>query len=457
VKKFIVLALAVALLVPATVNAATEFSLGGFIKLNTFWDSTQNNRNLTAPVRRDNDPSFHHGQLFFGSSESRMNFTIKGPKVLGAVLTGFIEFDFDGTNATQPNAGVSNAAGMRLRHAMFRLNWPDTELLLGQYSSLFNTWSIDAAELSAFQMTGTATARLPQIRLTQKFLQDWTVFGFVGLPNNANLTNSNPYGNSNNGMAAETPQLQGSIRYAHDWWGKGAYFGHPRPFTVQVTAGWQRNINRRRATDGFVGAAGTNFGLETFGQNNYANIPVGSIVNQEFVNPWMVMGTLFIPVIPTHSPNLAGTAAILTQWFVGQGVEVFGVVGGSSNLYQFDYNSGGVNYYDVTLLKRFGGVISANYYFTNQWYTNVAYGISKCFGVNTSVGNPRGQDALSADQFKTMQEVNATLWYRPVQALKVGLQYSFANTNWFQKQTQGSNISDLGSEQRVQFVGLFFF
>jgi hypothetical protein len=445
-KKFIVLVMALALLVPVTVNAATEFSLGGFVKLNTFWDSTQNNRNLTAPVRRDNDPSFHHGQMFFGSSESRMNFTIKGPKVLGAILTGFIEFDFDGTNALQPGAGVSNASGMRLRHAMFRLNWPDTELLLGQYSSLFNTWSIDAAELSAFQMTGTCTARLPQIRLTQKFLHDWSVAGMVGLPNSARLTSNNPYGNSNNGMAAETPQLQGSIKYSHDWWGKGAYFGHTRPFTAQITAGWQRNISRYAA----------NFGLLEFGQNNYIN--VNGTVNQQFVNPWMVMGTLFIPVIPTHTPNLAGTAAILTQWFIGQGVEVFGVAGGSSNLYQYQHTAAGaINYYDVSLLKRFGGVISANYYFTNEWYTNVAYGISKCFGVNTSEANPLAQDALAADEFKSMQEVNATLWYRPVQALKLGVQYSFAHTTWFQKETQGSNISDIGSEHRVQFVGIFFF
>ena len=39
------------------------------------------------------------------------------------------------------------------------------------------------------------------------------------------------------------------------------------------------------------------------------------------------MGTLFIPVIPTHSANLAGTASILTQWWFGQGVDAFGFSG----------------------------------------------------------------------------------------------------------------------------------
>jgi hypothetical protein len=444
-KKFIVLALALALLAPVTANAATQFTMGGFIKMNTFWDCTQQNKNLTGPVQRSNNGNYHHGQLFFGATESRMNFIIKGPKVLGAILTGIIEFDFDGANATQPNAGVSNAAGMRLRLAMFRLNWPDTELLLGQYHSFFESFSVDAAESSAFQMDGTCTARFPQIRLTQKFSGDWTVAALVGLANGVNLTNANPYGNSNNGMAAETPQVQGFIRYSHDWWGKGPYFGHPRPFTVQVTGGWQRNIS----------AYAANFGLQQFGQSRF--IPVNGTINQQYVNPWMVMGSLYIPVIPTHSANLAGTAAILTQWFVGQGVEAFGVAGGGSNLYQYQNTAGGVNFYDVSLLKRFGGVISGNYYFTNQWYANVAYGISKCFGVNTSASNPLSQDALAADQFKTFQQVDATLWYRPVQALKLGLQYAYATTTWFQETTTGVGQSDKGSEHRLQFVGFFYF
>ena len=38
-KKFIVFAVVLALLVPAATFAATEFSLGGFIKLDTMWDS----------------------------------------------------------------------------------------------------------------------------------------------------------------------------------------------------------------------------------------------------------------------------------------------------------------------------------------------------------------------------------------------------------------------------------
>jgi hypothetical protein len=443
-RRLIVLVLALALMAPAAAYAATEFSLGGFIKLNTFWDSTQNGSNLTNPVNRDNDPNFHHGRLNMDAQESRFNFIIKGPELWGAKTSGIFEIDFDGTS----DSSAVSASGTwlaRLRLAMFRLNWPDTELMMGQYHSIFATWQVDAAESSAFQMTGTVTARLPQIRLTQNFAGDWSVAGLVGLPNTANLTNSNPYvaGTGSNGADAETPQIEGSVKYAHDWYGKAAYFGHPAPFTAQVTAGWQRNINR----------LSNGRGLLAFGEDNFT--AVAGNISQQFVNPWMVQGALFIPVIPTYSPNLAGTASILTQWFVGQGVEAFGVAGNSSNLYSLENTIGGVSRYDAKLLNRFGGFVQGEYYFTNQWYVNAAYGISSCYGVD------RNTDTLLADQFKTTQQVDATLWYRPITALKFGLQYSFAQTKWFQNTTTGTvaspAVGDLGNEHRVQFVAFYFF
>ena len=40
-KKFIVFAVVLALLVPSLAMAGTEFSLGGFIKLDAMWDSEQ--------------------------------------------------------------------------------------------------------------------------------------------------------------------------------------------------------------------------------------------------------------------------------------------------------------------------------------------------------------------------------------------------------------------------------
>ena len=87
------------------------------------------------------------------------------------------------------------------------------------------------------------------------------------------------------------------------------------------------------------------------------------------------MGSLFIPVIPTSSANLAGTASILTQWWIGQGVEAFGFTGVSSNLFKFNNNllNGNTSQvYEAQLLKKFGGFVEAQYYFNNQWFLNAA-------------------------------------------------------------------------------------
>jgi hypothetical protein len=461
-KKTIVFVLALALALPTMALAKTEFSMGGFIKLGAYWQSGQQSPYI-LPGSRNNVVGGTHGLVNFRANESRMNFTLHGPKVLGAVLTGFIEFDFDAGPQDNFSTSVSNPAGMRLRHAMFRLNWPDTELLMGQYWGLMASWWTDLAQDGQMMATATALERLPQIRVTQKVGPDVSLMGLIGLPNGGTLDNGNPYGRSNNGMASECPQVQASVKYAHDWWGKAGYFGHPRPFTAQVMAGFQRNVNRYQVAAG----GNTANNLVTFWQDQYVTAtnlnnlgaPYGTnnIIRQKYVNPWVVMGTLFIPVIPTHSANLAGTASLLAQWWIGQGVGAFGLLGDSSSIYQYQTTWQNNNYFDVKLLKRFGGVLQAQYYFTNQWYANVDYGLTRCYGVNTSSRNVN-QDWLGADQFETFQEIHAVLWYQPVKALKLGLQYSYSSTKYFQATTTGgANSSDHGSESRISFAGFFFF
>ena len=83
-KKFIVFAVVLALLVPAAAFAATEFSLGGFIKLDAMWDSNNAvGKNLNGAPARNNDGNANHGRLKFTAQGSRFNFTIKGPEALG--------------------------------------------------------------------------------------------------------------------------------------------------------------------------------------------------------------------------------------------------------------------------------------------------------------------------------------------------------------------------------------
>ncbi len=468
-RKILIFAVVLSLLVPAAAFADTQFSLGGYIKLDTFWDSTQNGKNINTPPLRNNDQTgggtFHHGNLRFTAQGSRFNFTIKGPDVLGAKLTGFIEMDFD--NSTSTAITSSQAYVPRLRHAMFRLNWPcDTELLFGQYWSMFCDWFPEVAEDGPMQVTGIPTFRLAQIRLTQGFAGDWKVAALVGqAQNDSGIFSGNPYDTSastNNGGEAETPQIEGQVKYSHDWWGKAAFYGHPIPFTASITAGWQRNVaTANTAALGVVGAG----------------IQPGEAVwyGHTYVSPWMIQGSLFIPIIPTHSDDLAGTAHLLVQPWIGRGVGAFGMGGDTTNVFKFSSNLNGFKVADVETLDRFGALVEAQYYFTNQWFLNAAYGVTAAFNFNEANQFVPGLGSVpqylynNANQIRSMQQVDATLWYQPIKALKFGLQYSYAHAQylldaypggavpvWGQTGSLGK-LSDLADEHRVEFVGFFYF
>ncbi|MCX5889301.1 MAG: hypothetical protein NTY36_07595, partial [Deltaproteobacteria bacterium] len=78
-KKTVLILVVLALLVPAGALAATEFSLGGYIKLDSFWDSTQEPKSMTTGIARNNDQLFQHGRFNMTAQSTRFNFTIKGP------------------------------------------------------------------------------------------------------------------------------------------------------------------------------------------------------------------------------------------------------------------------------------------------------------------------------------------------------------------------------------------
>ncbi len=496
-KKFIVFAVVLALLVPS-LAMATEFSLGGFIKLDAFWDSVQQGKNMNTTLARMNDPNMDHGRLKFTAQGSRFNFTIKGPDLWGAKTTGYIEMDFDVAEqgATTPGtpASVAQVAGTnlgtasasnnyipRLRHAMFRLNWPETELLFGQYWSMFCEWYPELAEDGPFQTTGIPTARIPQIRITQQFLGWGTASFLIGSANNAALGQT--YSTlDTTGQSAAAPQVQGKLQYAQDLWGKAAYYGKPTPFTAQVVAGWQRSEFQQNFA---------NAGFFTFGQNTWSNVLTASTAGQaaginlkhQTLNPWLLMGSVFVPVIPTQSANLAGTASLLANWWIGAGPDSFGFAG-MTNVAKFNDVNGSVYSYNYELEKRFGGLVQGQYYFNNQWFLTAAYGMSKVFGISQSDQNPaacRGSIpqamnapgyvyAFLADASKMQQQLEGILWYRPIQAIKFGLEYAYGQTTWFQ--STGSfaaggtatafnatpvNTSNVGNAHRVEFVGFFYF
>jgi hypothetical protein len=257
------------------------------------------------------------------------------------------------------------------------------------------------------------------------------------------------------GESGEFPQIQGKVQYAQDLWGKAPYYGKPTPFTAQIVAGVQRNV---------FSPGNDAFGVINVNQFSNANAGVtgiAGIAQNTYCYPWIVMGTTFIPVIPTHSANLAGTASLMAQWYIGQGTEAFGFVGQATNILHWTGNDN----WEYQLQKRFGGYIQGQYYFTNQWFLTGAYAMSRAFDVSVgqtdpnAPGNGRVYGLIGTDLFNYQHEFALCLWYRPIQALKFGLEYEYARTNYLINKTDanGNNPSKFGDAHRVEFCGYFYF
>ena len=497
-KTIIFLTLLAMVALPASAMAAKtgDFEIGGYIKFHTWWDSTSTiSKDMISVNSRNNDvvgvipgsvpgtgPTFTastrqltQGRWQFTARNTRLNFKIKGPDVLGAKTQGFLEIDFDGSGLIVSNS-ITTPMTPRLRHAIFRFDWPGGwQLMMGQYWGLTQNFWPDTVQHGPLLAHGMPLQRVPQVRVSYS-PGPWTftamacapedsadnavgpvqnVFGTFWLPGTGALP----------GQRATIPQLQASVQYEKDLWGKAAFFGKPRGFAANVVA----CVQRSKYDGGATGAA-------TWGQNDYAGA-FNIIERSQTLTPWYVQATMFIPVLPTQTKDLKGTASLQVQAYVGQGLRAFGnevlTAANSSNSY-FVYDSfgnqnvalGNANTYRRKLMKRYGGYAQAQYWFNNQWYMSYLFGFGKAFDVNydrnpvlaNALVNPGGYEfATTTDLVRDIFEHNVTLFYRPSANFKFGLAYVYLKTTYFQRATKGSQVDDVGENHRIQFAGWFYF
>ena len=474
-KKFIALFALLALVaLPASALAAKagDFELGGYIKLFASWDSTSTvNKNLSASNATGVAflPNLE-SRTRFTAQDTRFNFKITGPDVFGAKTQGFIEIDFDGVQGQDPQTTVTSSWTPRLRHAFFRMDWPGgVQVLMGQYWGVFCNFWPDTIQSGPLFGHGMATQRLPQVRVTFK-TGPWTFAGLMGAANDEVDNPVNPVLNVNGvpwlpgtgtflGQRAVIPQFGGQIEFEpKEWYGKAAFFGKPRGFVANVSAGVQRS----KYDPGFANFA-------TFGFNNPG--VVGVTADGATLTPWKVQASLFIPVLTTKTEDLRNTASIQLQFYVGQGLRAFGnEIPGSNTYFEFDapvFGGGFANVlqYNRKLTKRYGGYAQAQYYFNNQWYVSYLFGFAKAYDVTqdtnpflVTVLNPSGRVwAGSANFIRDIQEHDISLFYTPVKNFKFGLGYAYLKQTYSQITTFGSRESRDIHNHRVQFMGVFFF
>jgi hypothetical protein len=174
--------------------------------------------------------------------QTRFGLRIEGLKVGGAKLTGVIETDFYGGS---PAISVGENFGVvRMRLANARLDWKNTSVTVGQDWMPFapqNPVSIADAAIPQFAAAGNNWARIPQVKIEQRFDDGRVVWqGAVLAPQtgDSNAT-ANFLQQPNSGALSRLPFFQTRVGFNGKNW-----FGTKKAGTI----GFSAQYGRSRAT-----------------------------------------------------------------------------------------------------------------------------------------------------------------------------------------------------------------
>ena len=230
-------------------------SFSGFVKTDLNYDSRQTvnireghfllyPENLKPDLNgKDINAKDHFGIL---SIQTRLTGKITGPDVLKAKTSALIEADFFGNE----NSSFSDVNGFRLRHAIIKLNWLTTELLVGQYWHplfvpecfpdvvSFNT----GAPFQPF-------SRNPQIRLSQKAGNFKLI---IAAAEQRDFSSNGPDGTNAKYLSNSViPDLNMHFQYARAWSEKNEFLigvgGEYKQLTPRLYS--QADINLKDGTD----------------------------------------------------------------------------------------------------------------------------------------------------------------------------------------------------------------
>jgi hypothetical protein len=199
------------------VTSKFNLSIGGFARL----DYAYNSQNLGA-----NGfflPGAPAGGLFtsgtvneqteqstFTARVSRFWLKVAGPSFLGAKTGALIEADFVGqsTSAANTLANINENGVVRMRHAYGNIDWPNTQILFGQFWDIFAPAAASTVDFRQGASFGTPNnPRVAQLRLTQKinFNDDNFLKLVVGL--------QNPSGDATNANGGDVPNVAGQLMF----------------------------------------------------------------------------------------------------------------------------------------------------------------------------------------------------------------------------------------------------
>lgn len=319
-----------------------SISFFGFLKTDVFVDSREavsireghfllypQNENLDAQGNDINDKASFN----ILSIQSRLGAKISGPDVLGAKTTGLLEGEFFGHIESDIN-------GFRLRHALIKLDWANTSILIGQYWHPMYVPEVAPAVVSynngvPFQ----PFSRNPQIRLVQSF--DNLKFILVAA-SQRDFASPGPQGFSSIYMReAVIPNLHFQIQYAGSSFFAGAGVDYKKLVPRIVTA---NNFKTDAAINSisFIGYAKLIVDAVTF---KVESVYGSNLADQLMLGGYAVKSINTVTDEVEYTP--LNTFSVWCEFSTGKDVE-FGVFGGyamnlgaDDNILGTSFNRGG--------------------------------------------------------------------------------------------------------------------
>jgi hypothetical protein len=417
-KKFIVIALALFLAIPAISFAGSatsrwDLTIGGYINFGMGYATKQLGADYFAAPRGSGDrenQADEYGNFFASGVETRLNFLIKGPDGWGAKTTGFIEGDF---------RGGSNSGEFALRHAFMKMQWANDSLTIGHTWQKWGLMPSFGNTLLAWNMLGAFLkgTRQPQIMWDHSFNKNFKMALGIISPNNtlvAGGVNASP----NSFSFSRYPFIESELIYTSDACGKIGPW--QMLFGLGGFYGWDRKI--------------------------YADDAAATTYSDDLDKAWGVAFKGFIPIIPEKKGNKAGALSLSGVIFATQ----------NPSWYMGPYTLGGYNTTGDPFNPRysyprmFGGWGQMSYWFTNDFYISGWYGSSAyTFSSRYKADNP--------NNMQKQQQYIVNLSYDVNPAMRLGLEWDYIYTRWAGKGTTAAVLDRDGKMNAFRIGAWYFF
>ena len=406
-------------------------TLYGFAELDTIYDTRQGINDVPG------NPVLPHAGTYAGYNDratfsirnSRLGFRFSSPEWRSMRASGMIETDFYGNTPNAAGgaseAGFFNSAGLRVRHAMLRLETPYVDLIAGQYWELFG-WQpyFHPNTVEVQGVPGEVYSRTAQLRLSKTIKTDPATFELA-------IAAARPPQRD-----AGLPDGQAGLRFAWNGW-KGVRTGGSTGTSIDALG---------------VGVSGTlrKFALQT-------PAPAGGTADpraQSTATGWGISLDTLVPVIPGTAEDRSNALTLTGSYARGAGIQdqYSGYSNGGSSAQQLAGSSAidaGLAAFDkdgnLQAIQVRSFIVGAQYYLPidsgRVWLAgNYSQTISDNADLNG--GAPRGA-------WTRQRWADGCLFWDATPAVRFGLEYA-----WFENTLVDGTLAH---NQRYQLSAFYIF